>query len=74
MISEELEEAIAAKLGNPTFDPHGDPIPDRKLAVVEVRAKAYMRSSRGSGTFVRVSDSDPEMLRFLAERRIAPGG
>src|SRR5919204_532978 len=25
------------------------------------------------GTFVRVSDADPEMLRFLAQRGIAPG-
>ena len=25
------------------------------------------------GTFTRVSDSDPDMLRFLAERGIAPG-
>ncbi len=25
------------------------------------------------GTFVRVSDSDPAMLRYLAARRIAPG-
>ena len=25
------------------------------------------------GTFVRVSDSDPEMLRFLEARGIAPG-
>jgi DtxR family Mn-dependent transcriptional regulator len=25
------------------------------------------------GTFVRVSDSDPEMLRYLADRGIAPG-
>src|SRR3982751_5350604 len=28
-ISEELEELIANKLGNPTHDPHGDPIPTR---------------------------------------------
>ena len=27
----ELEELIAAKLGNPTVDPHGDPIPSREL-------------------------------------------
>jgi DtxR family Mn-dependent transcriptional regulator len=26
-----------------------------------------------AGTFVRISDSDPEMLRYLAERGIAPG-
>jgi DtxR family Mn-dependent transcriptional regulator len=25
------------------------------------------------GTFARISDSDPEMLRFLADRGIAPG-
>ena len=30
-ISEELEELIAAKLGDPSHDPHGDPIPDRDL-------------------------------------------
>ena len=28
-ISEELERRIADKLGNPTLDPHGDPIPTR---------------------------------------------
>ncbi len=27
VLSEELEERIAAKLGHPTRDPHGDPIP-----------------------------------------------
>ena len=29
VLSEELEELIAAKLGDPTHDPHGDPIPTR---------------------------------------------
>ena len=33
-ISEELEERIAAALGDPSVDPHGDPIPDRELALV----------------------------------------
>src|SRR5262249_56154320 len=32
-ISEELEELIAAKLGQPALDPHGDPIPDRDLEI-----------------------------------------
>src|SRR4029079_7576857 len=35
VLSEELEELIAAKLGNPTHDPHGDPIPSRELVVPE---------------------------------------
>src|SRR5437762_13732859 len=33
VLSEELEELIAAKLGDPAFDPHGDPIPSRELNV-----------------------------------------
>jgi DtxR family Mn-dependent transcriptional regulator len=31
VLSEDLEELIARKLGNPTHDPHGDPIPDANL-------------------------------------------
>jgi DtxR family Mn-dependent transcriptional regulator len=74
VISEELEEVIAAKLGHPTLDPHGDPIPDRKLAVADVQSQSLHALEPGErGTFIRVSDSDAEMLRFLAERRIVPG-
>jgi DtxR family transcriptional regulator, Mn-dependent transcriptional regulator len=74
VISEELEEAIAAKLGDPVRDPHGDPIPDRTLAIVDASSVSLYELEPGQrGSFVRVSDSDPEMLRFLAERRIAPG-
>ena len=32
-LSEELEELIARKLGNPTVDPHGDPIPSKELTL-----------------------------------------
>ena len=35
VLSEELEELIAAKLGNPTVDPHGDPIPTADLVIEE---------------------------------------
>src|SRR5437868_894029 len=35
VLSEELEELIAAKLGDPTVDPHGDPIPTRELTIEE---------------------------------------
>jgi DtxR family transcriptional regulator, Mn-dependent transcriptional regulator len=74
VLSEELEEVIAADLGNPTLDPHGDPIPDRELAIVDVESSSLDALEPGTaGTFVRVSDSDPEMLRFLTEQGIAPG-
>ena len=73
VLSEELEELIAAKLGDPTHDPHGDPIPTRDLAIDESREPRASQSLEpgARGTFVRVSDADPEMLRYLAERGIA---
>jgi len=74
VISEELEELIAAKLGNPTLDPHGDPIPSRDLTIAPDDSRSLYELEPGEhGTFVRVSDADPAMLRFLAERGIAPG-
>jgi DtxR family Mn-dependent transcriptional regulator len=73
-LSEELEELIAAKLGNPTRDPHGDPIPTRELTIDEGQTESLDSLGPGTvGTFTRVSDSDPEMLRYLSERGIAPG-
>jgi DtxR family transcriptional regulator, Mn-dependent transcriptional regulator len=74
VLSEELEELIAAKLGDPTVDPHGDPIPTRDLRI-EVKPTRPLQSLEvgDRGTFARVSDADPEMLRFLADRGIAPG-
>src|SRR5256714_12941552 len=35
VLSDELEELIATKLGDPTHDPHGDPIPTRELTIDE---------------------------------------
>ncbi|MEA2226430.1 MAG: DtxR family transcriptional regulator, Mn-dependent transcriptional regulator [Solirubrobacteraceae bacterium] len=74
VISEELEELIAAKLGNPTHDPHGDPIPTPDLTIAESATLTMQSLEAGDGgVFVRISDSDPEMLRYLGERGIAPG-
>jgi len=74
VLSEELEELIAAKLGDPTHDPHGDPIPTRELTIDEGPTLSLQALEAGAhGEFRRVSDSDPDMLRWLAERGIAPG-
>jgi DtxR family Mn-dependent transcriptional regulator len=74
VLSEDLEELIAAKLGHPTVDPHGDPIPTADLELDErVTERLESLQPGDRGLFVRVSDSDPEMLRYLAERGIAPG-
>ena len=74
VLSDDLEALIAAKLGHPTHDPHGDPIPSADLELLEEETTCLASLEPGaSGVFVRVSDSDPEMLRYLAERGIAPG-
>jgi DtxR family transcriptional regulator, Mn-dependent transcriptional regulator len=74
VISEELEALIAAKLGHPTHDPHGDPIPTPELTIDEGDTVGLQDLDVGArGVFVRISDSDPEMLRYLGERGIAPG-
>ena len=74
VLSEDLEELIAAKLGNPTRDPHGDPIPTRDGHIDETPTASLQELQPGdAGVFVRVSDADPEMLCYLGERGIAPG-
>ncbi len=74
VLSEDLERLIAARLGNPTVDPHGDPIPTVEFGIEERSTDSLDELPVGAaGRFVRVSDSDPEMLRYLAERGIALG-
>lgn len=73
-ISEELEELIAAKLGQPARDPHGDPIPDRELSLDADESLPLAELEPGStATFERISDSDGAMLRYLGDRGIQPG-
>ena len=74
VLSEDLESRIAAKLGNPTHDPHGDPIPTPDLNIEEGETLSLADLMPGTrGRFVRVSDSDPAMLRFLDERGVRLG-
>ena len=74
VLSEELEALIAARLGHPTVDPHGDPIPTPELEIDERPTRSLDELPVGAaGRFVRVSDSHPEMLRYLAEHGIALG-
>jgi DtxR family Mn-dependent transcriptional regulator len=74
VLSEYLESRIAAKLGHPTHDPHGDPIPTASLEIEELDSTRLSELEAGErGRFVRVSDSDPAMLRYLDERGVALG-
>lgn len=73
-LSEELEERISARLGHPTADPHGHPIPSKELTTPPPPARTLWETAEGQRLVVdRVSDSDPEALRYLAELQIIPG-
>ncbi len=74
VISEDMEARIDEKLGHPKVDPHGDPIPSLDGSVDEPETVRLDEVEVGrSGVLVRVSDSNPEILRYLEERKIKPG-
>ncbi len=71
-ISDRLVESLAAALGDPRRDPHGDPIPAADGTVDRPDAVLLAEAPPGhTGKVVRISDADPGMLRFLADEGIA---
>ena len=66
-VSERLVARIDAKLGYPQRDPHGDPIPAADGQVPTPPARQLWDCRDGdTGTVARISDADPEMLRYFA--------
>jgi DtxR family Mn-dependent transcriptional regulator len=73
VISEDLEQRIAAALGHPTRDPHGELIPseDLTMPVDESCPLASLRADE-TATVRRVSDDNPALLRHLREIGVVP--
>ncbi len=73
-ISERFEERIAERLGDPEVDPHGHPIP-RKDGTIPERAETNLLDvNPGAVVYVsRVSDRDPDLLRYLSSLGVKPG-
>jgi len=73
-MSDLLVERIAAKLGNPVRDPHGDPIPAADGSVEELPTRLLDELEPGVvGQIVRVWDTNPNLLRYLSEHAIGLG-
>jgi DtxR family transcriptional regulator, Mn-dependent transcriptional regulator len=65
-VSDRLVARIDAKLGYPQRDPHGDPIPGSDGQVPTPPARQLWSCDDGdAGTVARISDADPEMLRYF---------
>ena len=70
-VSDTFIERMAAKLGNPLRDPHGDPIPAADGSVLMPPAHRMSELDEGhTGRITRISDENPELLRYLAAQRI----
>lgn len=73
VISEELEERISQALGDPAYDPHGDPIPTREFHMPDqptTRMSDLMPGDRANVS--RINDADPNLLRYLSSIGLTP--
>jgi DtxR family Mn-dependent transcriptional regulator len=74
VISENFESRIAAAMGNPVRDPHGELIPtaDLKMPHDESTSLSSLRPKQ-SAVITRVAASDAGLLRYLDELDLVPG-
>lgn len=73
VISEELEDRIASYLGDPSHDPHGDPIPTKAGTISDPQGPTLAEIGDGETALVeRIGAQDPEHLRHLSQLGIVP--
>ncbi|HRQ24932.1 MAG TPA: metal-dependent transcriptional regulator [Anaerolineales bacterium] len=74
VISEDFERRIAAALGHPTRDPHGELIPteDLKMPAEDTTPLSSLRPDQ-TATILRVVAADPNLLRHLDNLGLTPG-
>jgi len=64
-VSDLFVERIAAQLGHPRRDPHGDPIPGADGSIEMPAASVLWDVDPGEWAVARISDADPGLLRYL---------
>ncbi len=73
-VSDTLVERMAAVLGNPTVDPHGDPIPTPDGAIHEPASVPLSEVPPGHTVEIcRVDENQPDRLRYIASVGLKPG-
>ncbi len=74
VISEDFEQRVAASLGHPSRDPHGEPIPSSDLVMPSDGSIPLSSLEAGqTATVRRVDAQDVKLLRHLEELRLIPG-
>jgi DtxR family Mn-dependent transcriptional regulator len=70
-VSDTFIERMAAKLGDPIRDPHGDPIPSADGSIIMPAAHRLSELDEGhTGRITRISDENPDLLRYLSAEKI----
>ena len=73
-ISDKIEERMAAMLGNPLYDPHGDPIPGKDLSLPKTsNQKLCEIEADNQAVIIRVRSREPGLLRYLDQLGLFPG-
>jgi DtxR family transcriptional regulator, Mn-dependent transcriptional regulator len=74
VISEDFERRIAAAMGHPVRDPHGEPIPtaDLQMPSDDLTPLSALRPPQ-TATIQRIKAPDPELLRYLQGLGLVPG-
>jgi DtxR family transcriptional regulator, Mn-dependent transcriptional regulator len=72
--SEKLVDKLDGFLKNPKFDPHGDPIPDKKGKIIRKNSVNISSLKVGDGGVLEsVKDSSEAFLKFLSNKKLALG-
>ena len=67
-ITPDEQERIASLLGNPLFDPHGDPIPTPSLAVADKGTCGEPIEAQSWWRITHVEDDDKQLFTLIAEK------
>lgn len=73
-VSDDLVDRMAAALGDPAVDPHGDPIPNADGVMTEQETRPLPEVATGETvTIVRVDTEVGDHLRWFADHGLVPG-
>jgi DtxR family transcriptional regulator, Mn-dependent transcriptional regulator len=73
-VSDVLIERMAGALGDPRYDPHGEPIPTAAGEIEEPELVTLAEAAVGAELLLReVATQDPARLHYFAEQGLVPG-
>ena len=74
VLSDDMEDLLTRALGDPTHDPHGDPIPTKSGEMKRLEGIRLSRLAPGASSVVaHVSDRNAEKLRYMVSLGLLPG-